>query len=495
MTRKFWIAVCLWIAIMLLAACDGTADPTQPVPSGPVDHIVVTCPVAFNAEIKGLPEVQAAINAITIPELGVEVELLVVDATQTPTLYPNSITLGKQIDLMVLNGENIENYINKDMILPLEALVERYGQGIQGIHDTYMSIFDGTTFNGHTYGIGVPSESVGHCGGLWLNRALLEQVSFHYEPDKIYSLQELDVLFARIKAAYPDSYPLGQITSTYSFSTASFFLGAFSDGLSGGDPGGLALGSTQIQNMYEMPQYQQLLQYMRKWYLAGYIYPDSAITSATGIGLYTSGIVKSVPLDGSPYLLSDELLGEGTVCLRLSPIRIQRQGSVGIFWTIPVTSKAPDAAMRFLNMMYTDERIVNLLQWGIRGRDYALESDGTFRPLDGALYTNSLGLFGDQRLCYEIDGAVRKAVRAAFSAKAVFLNPEYNDFRFDTSALSQELLQIEQVKKQYLKLLESGCVDLDTVYPEFIQALYDAGLQRLMDEKQRQFDAWLAQNN
>ena len=50
------------------------------------------------------------------------------------------------------------------------------------------------------------------------------------------------------------------------------------------------------------------------------------------------------------------------------------------------------------------------------------------------------------------------------------------------------------MKGQYLKLLEAGCVDLDTVYPEFIQKLYDAGLQRVIDEKQRQFDAWLAEN-
>lgn len=45
-----------------------------------------------------------------------------------------------------------------------------------------------------------------------------------------------------------------------------------------------------------------------------------------------------------------------------------------------------------------------------------------------------------------------------------------------------------------MKLLEAGCVDLDTAYPEFIQKLYDAGLQRVIDEKQRQFDAWLAEN-
>lgn len=493
MKRIFRILIFVFAAV-LLTACDGGSDATEPVHSEDVRHIVVTYPIAFDTNMDGLPEVQAAINAITVPELGVEVELMVVDAAKTGTTYPNNITLGKQIDLMVLNNENIETYVNQGMLLPLDSLLEAHGHGICQISDSYMPLFEGTIVGGKIHGIGVPSVSFGYCGGLWTSQALLEEVSFHYESEKIYTLEELDILFFRIKAAYPDSYPLGQITSTYNFSTASFYLGTCSDGLSSGDPGVLELGSTQIVDLYELPQYRQWLQYMRKWYLDGYIYPDSAITSATGIGLYTSGIVKTIPLAGTPYLLTDEAMGEGTVCLRLSPIYSQRQGNVGIFWTVPVTSQEPEAAMEFLNLMYTDERIVNLLSWGIRGRDYALESNGTFRPMDDALFTNSLGLFGDQRLCYEIDGAIRKAARAAFSAKAVPLNPQYNDFVFDASALSQELLQIEQVKNQYLKLLESGCVDFDTVYPEFIQALYDAGLQRVMDEKQRQFDAWLAQN-
>lgn len=494
MKHLLWILLCIAVLATLLVACDASTAPTEPVPDT-IEHIVVTYPIGFEATVEGLPQVQEAINAITIPELGVEVELLVVDAAKTATVYPNSITLGKRIDLMVLNNENIEDYANNRLVIPLDSLLKSYGQGIQQISDTYTPLFEGAKRNGAVYGIGVPSESVGHCGGLWTSKALLDEMSFHYEPDKIYSLDELDILFDRIKAKYPDSYPLGQITSTYNFSTATFYLGIYSDGLSGGDPGVLELGSTQIVNLYELPQYTQLLQYLRKWYLDGYIYPDSAITSATSMSLYSSGIVKTLPLAGTPFLLADEVMGEETVCLRLSPIRTIRKDTVGIFWTIPITSQEPDAAMRFLNMMYTDERIVNLLTWGIRGRDYALESNGTFRQLDGALLANALGVFGDQRLCYEVNSDARKAVRAAFSSKAVAVNPEYNDFRFDTSGLRQELLQIEQIKKQYLKLLESGCVDFDTVYPEFIQSLYDAGLQRVMDEKQRQFDIFLAENS
>ena len=121
------------------------------------------------------------------------------------------------------------------------------------------------------------------------------------------------------------------------------------------------------------------------------------------------------------------------------------------------------------------------MAWGIPERDYTLDAPGGFACLEGARYRNPLGVFGDSRLRYEIDGETRNAARAAFAKKAERVNEQYVGFLFDSSDLTQELL-------------EAGCVDLDTVYPEFVQKLYDAGLQRVIDEKQRQLDLWLAEN-
>lgn len=152
----------------------------------------------------------------------------------------------------------------------------------------------------------------------------------------------------------------------------------------------------------------------------------------------------------------------------------------------------PEAAMKFLNMMFSDGRVVNLLSWGIQGKDYTLDENEVPSPMEGRSYVNPLGMYGDQRLRYEPFGEEQKAAQAAFSAKAERVFPQYDSFCFDTSRLVQELLEIERVESQYVKLLEAGCVDLDTVYPESIQKLYDAGLQRVIDEKQRQLDAFLA---
>lgn len=485
----------LLLAAAMLVGCTPKDNPDIAAVSDPVPRIIVTVPTIDGSNMTGLPEVQAAINAITVPEIGVEVALINLPAQTSSAEYPNRITQGEQIDLMVLNNENIKSYVEKDMLLPLDSLLASYGQQILEISENYTSLTDGSVLNGQVFGIRPVDTNIGHCGGLWVDPELLKAVSFHYEPEKIYSLQELDILFARMKKACPNAYPLGQITSNYGFSTATFFLGQYADALTASDPAAVLIDgdSTQVVNIYESDIYREFLNYMRKWYLDGCIYPDSAITTATSIGLYQAGLVLSIPQSGKPYMVT-ESIGSPIAALRLSPIREGRGGNTGIFWTVPVTSQEPEAAMKFLNMMFSDERVVNLLSWGIQERDYTLGENGTPCQLENRSFDNPLGMYGDMRLRYDAFGEERKEVWAAFSAKAEHVFPQYASFSFDSSQLTRELLEIEKVESQYVKLLEAGCVDLDTAYPEFIQKLYDAGLQRVIDEKQRQLDAFLAEN-
>lgn len=41
-----------------------------------------------------------------------------------------------------------------------------------------------------------------------------------------------------------------------------------------------------------------------------------------------------------------------------------------VSWMISSTTDVPEAAMKFLNLTYTDADVINLLIYGIEGRDY-----------------------------------------------------------------------------------------------------------------------------
>lgn len=66
-------------------------------------------------------------------------------------------------------------------------------------------------------------------------------------------------------------------------------------------------------------------------------------------------------------------------------------------------------------------------------------------------------------------------------------------FTFDSRPVATEEAQLNVVYDQYGKNLAFGIVDdLEKGIKEFNEALYAAGLQKMIDEKQRQLDEWLA---
>ena len=68
-------------------------------------------------------------------------------------------------------------------------------------------------------------------------------------------------------------------------------------------------------------------------------------------------------------------------------------------------------------------------------------------------------------------------------------------FTFDPVSVANELAQLGSVFDQYNKDLIFGAVEIEPLLSEFNQALYDAGLQTVIDEKQRQLNEWLALHN
>ena len=108
--------VCLALAMFLLGGCSVPGKLAKTAPATHASHIIVTLPTTESSDMTGLPEVEAAVNAITVPEIGVEVEFLTVPAVRSPTEYPSMIAAGKQIDLMVLNTENLNTYAEQQML-------------------------------------------------------------------------------------------------------------------------------------------------------------------------------------------------------------------------------------------------------------------------------------------------------------------------------------------------------------------------------------------
>lgn len=248
-------------------------------------------------------------------------------------------------------------------------------------------------------------------------------------------------------------------------------------------------------SFYETEEYRNFLEYLRRWYQEGYIYPDAAFTDAYLEELVSNGLVLVCPGSSSPGYEMEQLFEEEALCLRTSPVTVEGQSRIG-FWTIPVTSKNPEGAMKFLNLMYRDVRITNLIQYGIASRHYVVldvESGrisypyGVSRRSTG--YYNPLGLYGDRRKAYTFDTKELVARKQAYMEEALERQEEPEAFYFETDQVNLELAAVRKAVEKYVPVLESGSLG-EEYYTEFIMELHLAGIDRIVAERQRQYDAW-----
>lgn len=499
-----WLGRGIWIltAAAVLAGCGQQEAGQVPDSESPVsesaaaptktEQLVVTYQTLPTSVLEDLDLVTAAVNDIAREEIGVEIVFRLADASDAFTEYPLWISKNERIDLMMLGGQDIAIYVSRGMLEPMDNLLEEHGGDIMGLLAEGISLTEGAVVKGGTYGVAPVSDLPANGYGLWAPARLVRETGIDYEAEHIYSLEELTDFLAQCKALYPESYPLGQITSGVNKSTYVCYDGT---GLAGGASDyGLLVKDKEVVNIYETPEYGRFLEYMRQWYEAGCIYPDGAFTDAYPEELIESGLVLTYPGSSAPGYEMEALFGEEAVCLRTTQVTMEGGNGQAGFWTIPVTSGNPEGAMAFLNLMYEDVRIANLIQYGIASRHYVVldvESGrisypyGVSRKSTG--YYNPLGLYGDRRRLYTFDSPELIARKAAYLEEAMQNRDMPESFSFETRDVNPELAAVRKVVEKYVPVLESGSVG-EEYYAEFLEELRRAGMERVMEEAERQLE-------
>ena len=153
--------------------------------------------------------------------------------------------------------------------------------------------------------------------------------------------------------------------------------------------------------------------------------------------------------------------------------------------------------MKFLNMMYTDERIANLLAWGIEDVNYTVK-DGVATFIEGedanncTYHTNDF-LYGNQFLVLPWEGQEANLREIASEEMENCETSVYLGFSCDTTSLSNELTALSNVISEYRPSVNAGIASEED-YEAFIEKLHNSGLDKVIQTYQEQLDAWLESN-
>ncbi|WP_313468997.1 ABC transporter substrate-binding protein [Carnobacterium sp.] len=251
----------------------------------------------------------------------------------------------------------------------------------------------------------------------------------------------------------------------------------------------------KIVNVYESPEMIKNLETMHDYYKAGYIMKDAATAVDDPFALKKDNknwLVRQQTsgYDGTSGI--EALTGFPVVSKRLTDKGIKTTSSATVaLQAVSANSKHPEKAMEVINLVNTDEKFANILANGIESVHYEDNEDGSITFLDRkADYTMGGWEFTDFNLqkIPELLTPEQEEERATFIDESIE-SPALG-FAVDTKPIRTELASIQSVMDQYLPSLHTGTVEPKEKLKAMNEKLEKAGLQKAIDEIQKQYTDW-----
>lgn len=502
-TRRI-LAACLAIALSVatLAACSGNGSEGGGSAGKP--EKVVFAYLSFNKIPEDLSDIENVLNDYMRDKINVEVELKLYGPAEYEQRVNLALQSGEQLDLFTTYG-GFSGYVSRNQLYPLDDLLETHGKDLLAIleKDFGPDMLKATTVNGKIYGIPV-------------NKGFALPATFVYDADRmqelgftaddINRLEDLPVIFEALKQQYPEVVPFGPVNVNPSDTYLIDWLIDIHevDTLTDRSFVGVVFGdSGKVVNLYETDEFRHAVQMMYEWNQKGYLQKDAATTTISMSELIASGSGFSF-MAGYAGLQAGKALGaqmnKNIETKRLTEEYFDTASVNNVVWMLSGSTKAPEAAMKFLNLFYTDPFVINTILYGIEGRDYVKVDEHHVRFPDGMTasdvpYTAQLstGMIGSESLQYQFEGTDWSDVEFKLKENKETKRSPYFGFIFDMSDVRTEMSAINNVKNQYVPGLITGSLDPETTIPKFLEALKDAGADRVIQAKQEQLDRWLEQ--
>lgn len=442
-----------------------------------------------------LPLIEEELNKITEKEIGVHVNILGINAGDYMTQMNLMMSGSEDLDIVLTFTGIFQSWVAMGGLIPIDDYLQANGQGIiDTLGEQYL---EAGKINGKQYGI-TTNREFASAGGFGFRKDILDKYGITLKERSTY--EEVEEILAKVHENEPDL-----ICLTSNVVGAQWFqiVGSGSvDNL--GDNFGVLMDMTdeelKVENLYTSDVYKDFIYRMRDWYNKGYIQSDISTSTEVGATLMKSGRAFGETVSSKPGLetqLRNETGYEMVVTTLSDPYSCTRHVAL-MQYAIAKNSKNPAKAIELLNLLFTNPEASRLVVWGIKDRHYVEAEDGHLTYPEGVDATNS-GYHLVQGYAFPnqfIAGVWEGDPIDIWESMADFNNSakvsKAMGFTFDSSKVKTEYAACTAVLEQYAVGIESGHIDPDAKYEEFVKALEDAGIDKIIEEKQNQLNDWAA---
>ena len=443
-----------------------------------------------------LKKVQDAINAYIADKINVEVHITEYSSGEYAekanlALANNEINLLWTASWMGTIGTN--DLVPKNAVYDITDLLPGtalYGSMAEGQ-------WDATKYNGRNYFIPVYKDNVeGY--DLMFRKDLVDKYGWD-----ITSVKTLADLEPMLEDAYNEGlkYPfLTQKTAMF----YRWYIGSFDFFTADASTNFFAVDrkTNEVVNTIQTPEYLEFCKLMADWAEKGYVSEDEVNKVTTDTTTQSKDWAISWWTDIPVNAEANSRYGQEVVMQPIAPRFAHSTSALGSCYCITANSTEAEAkaAIDFLGLLYTDATLADMYTFGIEGEDfeYTQTAEQTIKHVTqhSEKYNHSMWESANATIVTPLDNEPddKAALYDAFNGGAETSCAA--GFRFDKTPVEAAYTACQGLFEQYGFQLENGGVaaaDVEAKIAEYQKALDGAHYQDVLDEFQKQYNAWKAQ--
>jgi putative aldouronate transport system substrate-binding protein len=404
-----------------------------------------------------------------------------------------NLATGEKVDLFMTAlgwGSLIVDDVRKGVVVDITNLAPKYAP--HAVATLKGGFWEYSRINGKNYSLPVNKEKADQVGFIF-NQTYVTKYNLQAQTAAVKSMDDLTPLAKIMKDADPSSFPMEPNGGMMGFT------------LSNDDP--------QASNLVVLPHdstddkfvaapanpnYQKLGDTIRGWYNAGYIQKDAAtVTDVTPYRKAGKNMIGFDPMKPGKDVEDSTSSGQTWKETVIGTPFTRTSETMGCMMSIAKSAKDPARVLEFYDKLYSDVKLLNLIDYGIEGTHYVVKSPGVidFAPAtDGGKKSGyNLGtpwMFGDQFKSYlfTTEDPNKWAEFKAFNAAAKPVADA--GFIYNDDNIKNEEAACVNVQKEFDPSICVGAIDPKVNIPKYIAKLDSAGMQKILTDINAQYVAW-----